>query len=448
MVTTSNWQEMRLGDVVQIKHGWPFKSECFCEWSPGFPVVVNIGNFQYTGGFRFETTQLKGYRGEYPKEYNLSPGDILLVMTCQTSGGEILGIPGRIPDDGVRYLHNQRMGKVVVTRPDLVDLEYLYWIFLWSEFNQELVASSSGTKIVHTAPTRIEAFRFSCPPLELQRSIARILRALNDKIDLNRRMNRTLEAMARALFRSWFVDFEPVSSKREGRKPIGMDDATAALFPEHFQETNMGPIPVGWAYQAVETVSDVGIGKTPPRKEPAWFSTHQGDVRWVSIRDMGDEGLFVLDSSEYLVPSAVTKFNVRVVPDNTVLLSFKLTIGRVAITDGEMTTNEAIAHFKLSDDAPVTTEYLYLYMKEFDWGQLGSTSSIAEAVNSKIIKSMPVMVPGTEVVRAFSKRTSKLFERIRNNQHQAHSLSALRDILLPQLLSGELSGKQAEEMIP
>jgi len=90
------WEKVRLGDLVKITHGWPFKSECFTEERTGRPIIVSIGNFQYTGGFRFESTTMKEYTADYPKEYELTPGDILLVRTCQTSGGEILGIP----DDG------------------------------------------------------------------------------------------------------------------------------------------------------------------------------------------------------------------------------------------------------------------------------------------------------------------------------------------------------------
>src|SRR5437899_2227555 len=120
------WEEVRLGDLLQIKHGWPFKSAFFSEELTGRPIVVNIGNFRYTGGFRFESTTAREYRDDYPREYELSPGDVLLVMTCQTAGGEILGIPGRIPDDGRTYLHNQRLGKVVITRPDLTDDGFLY----------------------------------------------------------------------------------------------------------------------------------------------------------------------------------------------------------------------------------------------------------------------------------------------------------------------------------
>ena len=135
---------------------------------------------------------------------------------------------------------------------------------------------------------------------------------------------------------------------------------------------------------------DISIGKTPPRKEPQWFSTDPTDRVWVSISDMGSCGLYIADSSEYLTHESVEKFNVKVVPDNTVLLSFKLTVGRVAITDGAMTTNEAIAHFKT--DKSEITEYLYCYLKGFNYQTMGSTSSIATAVNSKIIKAMPFIV--------------------------------------------------------
>jgi len=191
---------------------------------------VAVGNFRYTGGFRFKETAIKEYRGEYPPEYELRPGDILLVMTCQTAGGEILGIPAQIPDDGRTYLHNQRLGKVVVRAPEAVYPRFLYWLFLTREFNRELFASATGTKIVHTAPSRMEAFRFRLPSVTQQRYIAGVLDALDDKIELNRKMNETLEAMARALFKSWFVDFDPVRAKMAGRAPFGMDATTAGLF--------------------------------------------------------------------------------------------------------------------------------------------------------------------------------------------------------------------------
>ena len=181
---------------------------------------------------------------------------------------------------------------------------------------------------------------------------------------------------------------------------------------------------------------DIAIGKTPPRKEQQWFSLDPVNVRWVSISDMGSCGTYISDSSEYLTPEAVMRFNVAIVPDNTVLLSFKLTVGRIAITDGVMTTNEAIAHFK-SENSYINP-YLYCYLKDYNFQTLGSTSSIATAVNSKIIKAMPFVVPYPEELEAFNETALPAFAMIKANQAEKRSLTALRDSLLPKLMSGEI----------
>ena len=185
-----------------------------------------------------------------------------------------------------------------------------------------------------------------------------------------------------------------------------------------------------------EEYFDISIGKTPPRKESQWFSMNPIDRVWVSISDMGSCGLYIADSSEYLTHESVEKFNVKVVPDNTVLLSFKLTVGRVAITDGAMTTNEAIAHFKT--DKPEITEYLYCYLKGFNYQTMGSTSSIATAVNSKIIKAMPFIVPTEDELAEFHAFAAPMFALIKANQRENARLAELRDSLLPRLMSGEI----------
>jgi type I restriction enzyme S subunit len=224
----------------------------------------------------------------------------------------------------------------------------------------------------------------------------------------------------------------------EGRAPEGMDEATAALFPDSFEETELGKVPREWSVKTMADVSTVGIGKTPPRKEQHWFSENPEDVRWVSIRDMGLYGAYASSTSEFLTNEAVDRFNVRRVPDNTVIMSFKMTIGRVAITDGEMTTNEAIAHFKLAEGAAISTEYVYLHLKQFDFSKLSSTSSIADAVNSKTVREIPVLVPSFEVMRLFQEQIRMIFAMLKNTEQQAKNLATLRDTLLPRLISGQL----------
>jgi len=279
----------------------------------------------------------------------------------------------------------------------------------------------------------------------VQVEIASLFAALDDRITLLQETNATLESIAQALFKSWFVDFDPVKAKMEGRQPDGMDEASAALFPGSFEESELGLVPKGWAILTMADVSMVGIGKTPPRKEQHWFSEDPSNVRWVSIRDMGAIGVYAARTSEFLTPDAVAKFNVRQVPDNTVLMSFKMTIGRVAITDGEMTTNEAIAHFKLGSPTPLSTEYIYLHLKQFDFSRLSSTSSIADAVNSKTVREIPILVPTPIVVRVFQSQVDVLFTQIKNNEQQAQTLATLRDTLLPRLISGQLRMSEATE---
>jgi type I restriction enzyme S subunit len=279
----------------------------------------------------------------------------------------------------------------------------------------------------------------------VQIAIAKILGALDDKIELNRRLSETLEAIAQALFQSRFVDFDPVRAKASGEAPesicqrLGLTPDLLALFPNEFEDAAGVETPAGWSFASAAEVSEVGIGKTPPRKESEWFSDNPEHVRWLSIRDMGLSDAFARRSSEALTPEAIGRFNIRRVPDYTVLLSFKLTIGRLAITDGEMATNEAIAHFKLNRETRVTTEYLYFYLKNFDFDSLGSTSSIAEAVNSRMIRDLPILVPPADLIDAFSKQARGLLMLIKEIGRQTDCLIQTRHTLLPRLLSGEIS---------
>lgn len=384
------------------------------------------------------------------------PGDI--VITREAPMGEVCKIP-----EGLTCCLGQRQ---VLLRPKAgVNADYLLYA-LQSPVVQEQIRWNEGTGST-VSNIRIPVLeKIEIPRLGAsEQFIAAALKSVDEKIDINRRINQTLEAMAQAIFQSWFVDFDPVkakiAAKAEGRDPLraamtaisGKADveldtwppeqyeqlaATAALFPDEMEESALGEIPKGWSFRSAEALAEVGIGKTPPRKEPQWFTEGEGDWRWVSIKDMGASGVFQQRSSEFLTADAVSRFNVRVVPDRTVLLSFKLTIGRVAITDGPMVTNEAIAHFKLPSSAAISSEYLYLYLKVFDYSTLGSTSSIADAVNSKTIREMPIIVASGDLIDRFTKSVAPLFEEMRNRQNEIASLGTTRDALLPKLLSGEI----------
>ena len=293
---------------------------------------------------------------------------------------------------------------------------YYYW--LKSHFGQHMLQSIvTGSAQPKFNKTNFKDLQIPVPPLDEQESIASILKSLDDKIEVNRRINDNLEQQAQALFKSWFVDFKPFRG-----------------LP--FVESELGMIPSTWSIQTANDVFEINIGKTPPRKEQEWFSDSNEDNVWVSIADMGSCGMFISDSSEYLTDEAIDRFNIIMVERNTVLLSFKLTVGRVAIADNRLTTNEAIARFILP--TYYYREFLYLYLKQYKYENLGNTSSIATAVNSKTIKGMKLLMPPTSVISDFSKITKPLFEEIRYTIQESRRLASLRDTLLPRLMSGEI----------
>lgn len=424
------WKEVSLGEVIELKRGYDLPKDK--RLSGNVPIVSSSG----VTDFHAEA-MVKG------------PG---VVTGRYGTIGEVFFVSEDYwPLNTTLYVRDFKGN-------DPSFISYLLKTLDFQAYSDKGAVPGLNRNHLHLAKIRI-------PEKVTQRSIAKVLSGLDSKIELNRRINQTLEAMAQAIFKSWFVDFDPVKAKiaalQQARDPLraamtaisGKPDAeldalpreqydqlaaTAVLFPDEMEELELGEIPKGWAIQSAESLSEVGIGKTPPRKEPQWFTEEDGDWRWVSIKDMGASGVFQQRSSEFLTADAVSRFNVRVVPDRTVLLSFKLTIGRVAITDGPMVTNEAIAHFKLPRDAAISSEYLYLYLKNFDYSMLGSTSSIADAVNSKTIREMPITVAGSPLVDRFTRTVAPLFEEIRNRQNEIASLCATRDALLPRLLSGEI----------
>ena len=299
-----------------------------------------------------------------------------------------------------------------------VDKEFIYYVLTSANFKRNITNEATGTTIKNVSLKQMREYKFNIPcNIADQRRIASILSSLDRKIELNNKINADLEEMAQAIFKNWFVDFEPFKNGK-------------------FVDSELGMIPEGWKVGRADDFYQINIGKTPPRKEHKWFSTNPADKIWVSIANMGNSGIFISDSSEYLTKEAVDRHNIIMVPRNTILLSFKLTVGRVAIADKELTTNEAIARFILSDDKYM--EYLYLYLKNFDYNSLGSTSSIATAVNSKTIKGMQMLQPSDKIIDAFHIQVNPIFEKIRSLTKENSRLSLLRDTLLPRLMSGEL----------
>ena len=292
-------------------------------------------------------------------------------------------------------------GDVLVIRAKQgISSRYLYTILSDDRFFTYSMASSKGTKMPRGDKESI--MKYSIPDFnpEEQVKISKIVFDINDKIRINNGINDNLHSQLISYYKEIFCN-------DINRRVCRAD--------EYF---------------------DITIGKTPPRKEQQWFSKNPKDIKWFSIADMGKAGVFIDESSEYLTEEAIEKYNVVIVPENTLILSFKLTVGRVAITTNKCTTNEAIAHFKTNNKD--INPYLYCYLKVFKYGELGSTSSIATAINSKIVKSMPFIIPNDDELLKFNLLALPIMSRIKINENENYRLSELRDTLLPKLMSGEI----------
>lgn len=394
-----NYNTYPIADLIDEIAMGPFgsniKVDCFVD--KGIPVLngSNLEGFELSEkSFRYVTEE----KADSLKKANAYKGDV--VITHRGTLGQIVYIPQTAQRD--RYVISQSQFRVKCNKKVLP--EYFVYYFHTPIGQHKLLSNASqvGVPALARPSSTFQKIEIEIPDLETQKKVVKLIGSLQTRIKTNAEINDNLQQQVMALYRKMFIE-----STNAARRECRAD--------EYF---------------------DISIGKTPPRKEPQWFSENSADRVWVSISDMGSCGLFIANSSEYLTHEAVEKFNVKVVPDNTVLLSFKLTVGRIAITDGEMTTNEAIAHFKTNK--PEVNEYLFCYLKDFNYQTMGSTSSIATAVNSKIIKGMPFVVPTDGELEAFHGFAGPVFAMIKSNQRENSRLAALRDTLLPKLMSGEL----------
>lgn len=407
------WKEVRLGDVCEIYGRIGFRGYTTNDLvdTPKEGAISLSPKNIINGELNLDKcTYIKWDKYYESPEIMIKPNEIIITKTGSSVGRTTFVR---------RVVHPMTLNpQLVVLKNISENAEFLSYYIKSALFQSVLKSIVVGSAIPTLSQKNLANLIINVPKeVDDQRRIASILSSLDRKIELNNKINADLEEMAQAIFKNWFVDFEPF---KDGK----------------FVDSELGMIPEGWKVGRADDFYQINIGKTPPRKEHKWFSTNPADKIWVSIANMGNSGIFISDSSEYLTKEAVDKHNIIMVPRNTILLSFKLTVGRVAIADKELTTNEAIARFILSDDKYM--EYLYLYLKKYNYNSLGSTSSIATAVNSKTIKGMQMLQPSDNVIDAFHIQVNPIFEKIRSLTKENSRLSTLRDTLLPRLMSGEL----------
>jgi type I restriction enzyme, S subunit len=288
----------------------------------------------------------------------------------------------------------------------------------------------------------IRAFPLKLPPLPEQRAIAYILGTLDDKIELNRRMNETLEAMARALFQSWFVDFDPVRAKAEGRDP-GLPTPIADLFPARLLDSELGEIPEGWWVRPFSAMVEIIGGGTPKTSISEYWG---GGIPWFSAADAPSENdVFVISTEKSITQEGLENSAAHLLPEGTTIISARGTVGKLALVGVPMTMNQSCYGLRGIEAGSNFTYYatrnLISILKQRSHG------SVFDMITRDRLAGVNFIAPPKATLEAFEQVVESFMQRIKSNLTESRTLAALRDALLPMLISGEIQVKDAEKFL-
>lgn len=310
----------------------------------------------------------------------------------------------------------------------------LFLYYLLKHLNLNTWRSGSGQPLINQAI--LNSIPIFAPLPVQQRSISSTLGALDDRITLLRETNTTLEAIAQALFKSWFIDFDPVHAKMQGQAPQGMDEATAALFPDSFEESELGPIPKGWPISTIENTLETVGGATPDTKIQEYWEP--AEYFWTTPKDLSGISSPILLSTDRKVSSAgLKKIGSGLLPVGSLLMSSRAPIGYLALTNSPMAINQGYIAFP--PGGKLSPNYM-LFWCQFNMENIKARAngSTFMEISKKALRPIPLIIPPQAILEKFESLAKGLISRLIENEIQSQNLTLIRDTLLPRLISGQL----------
>ena len=408
------WKHYKMDELIEEISMGPFGSDVKKEFyvDNGVPIL-NGSNLQ---GFKLQEDSF-GYltkeKADSLKKCNAHRGDI--IVTHRGTLGQIVYVPINSKYD--RYVISQSQFRFRC-KADLVDVQYLVYYFHTREGQYKILANASqvGVPALARATSTFRLIDIKLPPLNDQRRIASILSSLDRKIELNNKINADLEEMAQAIFKNWFVDFEPFKYGK-------------------FVDSELGMIPEGWKVGRLEEIANVVGGSTPSKAKPEYYT--QKGIAWLTPKDLSNHPAVYTSRGEIDITEAgYNSTSTKLMPKGTVLFTSRAPIGYISIAQNDICTNQG---FKSLVPKKVGTCFLYCFLKyvtpEIENKSTGSTFKEA---SGSLMKSLQVIMPEQKVFEDFETIVSPLFARIESLEKENSRLSLLRDTLLPRLMSGEL----------
>ncbi len=361
------------------------------------------------------------------------PGDIIFVNK---------GSPGQVclTPDPVNFCIAQDM-VAVRANPDLVYPAYLFAALRSEEVQTSISNMHVGTLIPHFKKGDFDKLQIPIPNRETQVFIGDFYLDLSRKIDLNRRMNETLEAIARALFKDWFVDFGPVRAKAEGRHPPGLAPDIAALFPEALDDEDK---PVGWTSHPLSDFFDLIGGGTPRTAEPSYWG---GPIPWFSVTDVPHgSDVFVVETEKTITQVGLDNCSARLLPISTAIITARGTVGKLAMVGRPMAMNQSC--YGISGRSGWPPYFTYFLLKNaVDRLQSNSHGSVFDTITRSTFDGVQGVRPDQRLGAEFDGIVGPLMARILANVEESRTLGALRGLLLPKLMSGEIRVCDAENVV-
>lgn len=439
------WATLPLGEVAAVRSGYAFKSS---DWTESGVPVVKIANVKggrlEMAGCSFVDEAVANGAGDF----RLSDGDILIAMTGY------VGDVARVRKTDLPCVLNQRVGKFTVLNSERLDASYLFLFLASVDTRQTIAGLGYGSAQPNVSPSLIHKVKIPLPSLPEQKRIAHILGTLDDKIELNRRMNATLEGISRAIFKSWFVDFDPVRQKAAGKQPVGMDVQTAALFPDSFEDSEIGEVPKGWRVDAFADHFDADRGLSYKgeglREDGSGVPMH-------NLNSVYEGGGYKHEGIKYYAGEYRDKHLISpgdVIVTNTEQGFDHLLIGHAAIVPACFGTTGLYSHhiyrLRCKPSSPLTPHYVASLLNDPRWHYWISGFSNGTTINMLPLDAlqMPLLVvPPPRLVQMFDQLATSTHERREASLQQSRTLAALRDTLLPKLLSGEIPVPEAEDAV-
>ncbi len=424
-----DWKRVILADVIDVISGGTPKTSVSDYWDGDIPWL-SVADFNT--GYRWVSAAAKAITNLGLTESAtsvLDRGDI--IISARGTVGVVAQLAKPMAFNQSCYGLRGREG--------IVETDFIYYALCHCVSGIKQVAHGGVFDTITRDTFKI--ISIDLPPLPEQRAIASILGSLDDKIELNRRTNETLEVMARALFKSWFVDFTPVRAKAEGREP-GLPRVLGDLFPNAFEDSEFGEVPKEWTAKPFATTVDITGGGTPNTSVDSYWN---GDVPWFSVADAPvDTDVWVIDTIKKITREGVEKSSTQVLPIGTTIISARGTVGRIALVGTPMAMNQSCYGLRGKGES----HGLFTYFATRDLVarlQQRAHGSVFDTITRETLSGVSVAVPPPALVKAFETRVGPSMDRIRAGLFESRLLAALRDTMLPKLISGEIRVNRVRE---